>query len=178
MDVNNKNTCQCKSKVTWSGRLVSCMFVTSVAQAVICLLVASSRLNLNCRFSHVLLMVWESRYKYRLIVSSIVEFQSFNVQIIYLIPFGTAELHYFTKKRKHSFHILKTALKTGRKQYFEHVKRMFPLFRAIVKYIEISNYMIFHCIMLNWLYYIPWYFTCLFINILPLQWYLGWPLWS
>ena len=52
------------------------------------------------------------------------------------------------EKRKHSFHILKvlfsfdtrqsmayhTLTSVGREQYFQYVKRMFPLLRAIVKF--------------------------------------------
>ena len=46
---------------------------------------------------------------------------------------GTTELHYSTKKRKHSFSILKARTE---KKSFQYAKRMFPLFRAIVKFID------------------------------------------
>ena len=89
------------------------------------------------------------------------KFNTISFQSNFFVNFSAfqnqSELYYFTIARK-SGNILFTYWKycfrlmtVGRKQYFQYVKRMFPLFRAIVKFCSTNR--LFNFIIVKWLTY-------------------------
>ena len=95
---------------------------------------------------------------------------NFNDGKITFIYLSTPNVHYYTKKQKHSFHILKelfssdtrqskkcriatfhTLMSVGWKKCFQYLKRMYPLFRVIVKFCS-TNRLYTKCIVFDlWL---------------------------